>query len=72
MFCDFRCGFTEMEIDLFFAKFEIPKDRPITQEEMRSKLLTNFNLQPDAGNDLSYYFLLHFKELRHYHGLLTL
>ncbi|KAG8250081.1 polycystic kidney disease 2-like 1 protein isoform X1 [Homalodisca vitripennis] len=42
-----RCGFTEMEIDLFFAKFDIPRDKAITQEEMRNKLLTN--LQSDAA-----------------------
>uniref|UniRef100_A0A1B6L2A3 Uncharacterized protein n=1 Tax=Graphocephala atropunctata TaxID=36148 RepID=A0A1B6L2A3_9HEMI len=41
-----RCGFNELEIDLFFAKFDIPRDRPISQEEMRNKLLAN--LQSDT------------------------
>lgn len=38
-----------MEIDLFFAKFEIPRDKEISQQEMRQKLLTNFNMTPEPG-----------------------
>lgn len=41
-----------MEIDLFFAKFEIPRDKEISQQEMRQKLLTNFNMTPEQGNKL--------------------
>lgn len=36
-------------MDLFLQKFDIPKDRQVSQEEMRQKLLTNFNMQPETG-----------------------
>ncbi|XP_054276446.1 uncharacterized protein LOC128995452 [Macrosteles quadrilineatus] len=48
-----RCGFNDMEIDLFFSKFDIPRDKPISQEDMRKKLMQNFNLQSDSGGLLS-------------------
>lgn len=39
-FC-FRCGFTELEINLFLAKYEVSENRIMTEEDMQ-KIMQNF------------------------------
>lgn len=33
-----RCGYTELEIDLFFAKYDISEYQPISEEDMNTIL----------------------------------
>lgn len=37
----FRCGFTELEINLFLAKYEVSENRIMTEEDMQ-KIMQNF------------------------------
>lgn len=39
-FC-FRCGFTELEINLFLAKYEVSENRIMTEEDMQ-QIMQNF------------------------------